>query len=43
MKKKNTSSATANDPKSKINASLRVWDVAVIKNRKKKLENIFKR
>lgn len=25
MKRKNTSSATANDPKSKINASLRVW------------------
>lgn len=25
MKKKNTSAETANDPKSKINASLRVW------------------
>lgn len=25
MKKKRTSSATANDPKSKINAALRVW------------------
>lgn len=25
MKKKNTSTETANDPKSKINASLKVW------------------